>query len=118
MKAGEVCTYGGSPWGRIGDKQQITFSTFAESVATDCTFTLPAVKQGERVYLVCDDVAGEKSAAVTVNGAFAGGFIDAPYRLDITKSVKTGENTLQMKPFRVTNPKIVMITNSTIMIVR
>ncbi len=118
VKAGEVCTYGGSPWGRIGDKQQITFSTFAESVATDCTFTLPAVKQGERVYLVCDDVAGEKSAAVTVNGAFAGGFIDAPYRLDITKSVKTGENTLQMKPFRVTNPKIVMITNSTIMIVR
>ncbi len=118
VKAGEVCAYGGSPWGRLGEKQQVTFSALAESVATDCAFTLPALKQSERVYLVCDDVAGEKSAAVTVNGAFAGGFIGAPYRLDITKSVKTGENILQMKPFRVTNPKIVIVNNPTILIVR
>ena len=118
VKAGEVCTYGGSPWGRLGEKQKITFSPFSESVATDCTFKLPAVKQGDRVYLVCDEVAGEKSAAVTVNGAYAGGFIGAPYRLDITKSVKKGENTLQMKPFRVTNPKIVMIANPTVVVVR
>ena len=109
VKAGEVCAYGGSPWGRIGEKQQITFSTFAESVATDCAFTLPARKSGARVYLVCDDVAGEKSAAVTVNGTFAGGFIGAPYRLDITKSVKDGANTLQTKPFRLTNPKILIV---------
>ncbi|MBQ9430761.1 MAG: hypothetical protein IJU44_04330 [Kiritimatiellae bacterium] len=109
VKAGEVCAYGGSPWGRFGEKQRFTRSTFAESVATDCAFTLPELKQGERVYLVCDEVAGEQSAAVTVNGAYAGGFIGAPYRLDITKSVKAGANTLQAKPFRLTNPKIVIV---------
>ena len=52
---------------------------------------------------------GEKSAAVTVNGAYAGGFIGAPYRLDITKSVKAGANTLEAKPFRLKNPRIMVV---------
>ena len=65
---------------------------------------LPELKEGERVYFACDDVEGEKSAAVTVNGAYAGGFIGKPYRLDITKSVKSGANTLETKPFRLKNP--------------
>jgi hypothetical protein len=60
------------------------------------------------VYLACDDVGGEKSAAVTVNGAYAGGFIGAPCRLDITKSLKAGANTLGTKPFRLRNPRIVI----------
>ena len=64
---------------------------------------------GERVYLVCDGTEGEKSAAVEVNGAYAGGFIGAPYRIDITKSVKVGANTLEAKPFRMKNPRIVIV---------
>ena len=109
VKAGEVCAYGGSPWGRFGEKQRITRSTFAESVATKLSFTLPELKRGERVYLSCDDVDGENSAAVTVNGAYAGGFIGKPYRLDFTKSVKSGANTLETKPFRLKNPRIVIV---------
>ena len=109
VKAGEVCAYGGSPWGRFGEKQRITRSTFSESVATKLSFTLPELKRGERVYLSCDDVDGENSAAVTVNGAYAGGFIGKPYRLDFTKSVKSGANTLETKPFRLKNPRIVIV---------
>ena len=45
---------------------------------------------------------------MTVNGAYAGGFIGAPYRVDITKFVKPGANTLEAKPFRLTHPKIVV----------
>jgi len=60
------------------------------------------------VYFVCDDVGGERSAAVTVNGTYAGGFIGAPYRIDITRAVKPGANTLEAKPFRLVNPKIVV----------
>ena len=41
--------------------------------------------------------------------AFAGGFIGAPYRLDITKSVKAGANTLEAKPLRLKNPRIVVV---------
>ena len=70
---------------------------------------MPELKAGTRVYLSCDDVDGENSAAMTVNGAYAGGFIGAPYRLDITKSVKAGVNTLETKPFRLKNPRIVIV---------
>jgi len=104
-----ICRYGGGVWKRLGQSGRVTASPFAESVATACTFTLPALKPGERVYLACDDVEGEKSAAITVNGAYAGGFIGAPYRLDITKAVKSGANTLEAKPFRLKNPRVVIV---------
>ena len=100
--------YGSGPWGRLGPAARVTRSPFSESVATACAFTLPPLKPGERVYFVCDGTEGESSAAVTVNGAFAGGFIGAPYRLDITKAVKAGANTLEAKPFRLKNPRIVI----------
>ena len=107
-----LARYGKAPWGRLGPAAKVTRSPFAESVATSLAFTLPGLKPGERVYFVCDDVAGERSAAVTVNGAYAGGFIGAPYRLDVTKSVKTGANTLETKPFRLRNPRVVIVRAS------
>ena len=109
VKPRNICSYGRGVWGRLGTAYKFTSSPFAESVATELAFTLPALKPGERVYLACDDVEGEKSAAVTVNGAYAGGFIGAPYRLDITKSVKAGANTLEAKPFRLKNPRIMVV---------
>ena len=109
VKPREICRFGQGVWGRLGAKTKFTSSPFAEGVATELAFTLPALQPGERVYLACDDVEGEKSAAVTVNGAFAGGFIGRPYRLDVTKSVKAGANTLGAKPFRLKNPHIVVV---------
>ena len=67
------------------------------------------MKDGARVYLVCNGTQGENSAAVTVNGAYAGGFIGKPYHVDITRAVKPGANTLEAKPFRLTHPKIVVM---------
>ena len=109
VKPRNICPYGRGGWGRLGTAYKFTSSPFAESVATELAFTLPALKPGERVYLACDDVEGEKSAAVTVNGAFAGGFIGRPYRLDVTKSVKAGANALETKPFRLKKPRIVVV---------
>ena len=109
VKPREICRYGQGVWGKLGPASKITRSPFSESVATELAFTLPALKPGARVYLACDDVEGEKSAAVTVNGTYAGGFIGRPYRLDITKSVKPGANTLETKPFRLIRPKIVVV---------
>ena len=108
MKPLVLARYGGSPWGRLGKGGSVTASPYSESVATELAFTLPALGVGERVYLVCDGTEGEKSAAVMVNGVYAGGFIGAPYRLDITKSVKSGANTLEAKPFHLVQPKIVV----------
>ena len=109
VKPREICRYGHGVWGRLGPASKIMRSPFSESVATELAFTLPALKPGVRVYLACDDVEGERSAAVTVNGAFAGGFIGKPYRLDVTKSVRVGANTLEAKPFRLKNPRIVLV---------
>ena len=109
VKPLEICRYGQGVWGKLGPATKIMRSPFAESVATELVFALPELKPGERVYLACDDVGGEKSAAVTVNGAYAGGFIGKPYRLDITKSGKAGANTLVVKPFRLKNPRIVVV---------
>ena len=92
----------------VGKGGSVTASPYSESVATELAFTLPALGAGERVYLVCDGTEGEKSAAVEVNGAYAGGFIGAPFRLDVTKSVRAGDNRLVARPFRLKNPRIVM----------
>ena len=109
VKPLEICRYGQGVWGKLGPATKIMRSPFAESVATELVFALPELKPGERVYLACDDVGGEKSAAVTVNGAYAGGFIGRPYRVNITKSVTPGANTLVVKPFRLKNPRIVVV---------
>ncbi len=50
-----------------------------------------------RVYLEMQDLPGE-AAAVTVNGVKAGGLIGRPLRLDITRHVKPGENTVTIEP--------------------
>jgi hypothetical protein len=102
-----VRNFGDKPWKKcmLGP----TRSPYKESVSTELRFTLPALKDGARVYLVCDGTEGERSAAVTVNGVYAGGFIGAPYRVDITRAVKPGANTLEAKPFRLTHPKIVVM---------
>jgi hypothetical protein len=50
-----------------------------------------------RVYLEIDDLPDD-SAAATINGAYAGGVIGKPLRLDITRRVKPGENTVLVEP--------------------
>ena len=98
--------------------------------------TIPqdALAGGRRVYLVCDMARGNKSndtqrafkaahaarggdsatlrqevetaAAVRVNGAYAGGFIGRPCRVNITRHLKPGRNTVHIEPFRVDNVRV------------
>jgi len=107
VKPLEICRYGQGVWGKLGPASKIMRSPFAESVATELAFSLPKLEAGERVCFVCDGTEGENSAAIEVNGAFVGGFIGAPYRLDLTKAMKAGANKLIAKPFRIKNPRII-----------
>ena len=91
-----------------GEKAKLTKSPFAESVETALSFDAPELKTGQRVYFVCDEVEGEHSAEIRVNGVFAGGFIGAPYCLNVTKFVKPGANLLTLRPFRVKNPHVMV----------
>ncbi len=52
-----------------------------------------------RAVLVMDDLAPEAAARVTVNGQDAGGFIGRPFRLDVTRLLRTGTNTIRIEPF-------------------
>ena len=51
-----------------------------------------------RVVLEMADLAPEEAARVSVNGAYAGGLIAKPLRLDVTKHVKPGANTVEIVP--------------------
>jgi hypothetical protein len=52
-----------------------------------------------RVYLVCDNIFPEAAARVTVNGMYAGGFIERPLRLELSRFLKPGNNTIRIEPF-------------------
>ena len=51
-----------------------------------------------------DDVAPEAAARVTVNGKDAGGFIGRPLRLDVTRLLQPGTNTIRIEPFAPNPP--------------
>ena len=52
-----------------------------------------------RALLELADLAPEAAARVTVNGQYAGGFIGRPFRLDVTRLLLTGPNTIRIEPF-------------------
>ncbi len=53
-----------------------------------------------RAVLELDNLAPEAAARVTVNGRYAGGFIGRPFRLDMTRLLRTGSNTIRIEPLR------------------
>jgi hypothetical protein len=50
----------------------------------------------------------DESAAVTVNGKYAGGVIGAPTRLEVTGVVKSGENTVRIAPLAPKAARVVI----------
>jgi hypothetical protein len=61
-----------------------------------------------RICIELDTLAPEAAASITVNGAFAGGCIGKPYRLDVTRHLKTGENYVKIAPFAPKTAKLVV----------
>jgi len=51
-----------------------------------------------RVYVEMDGLI-RPAASVTVNGAYAGGMIGGPFRLNVSPHVKRGENTIEIAPY-------------------
>jgi hypothetical protein len=80
------------PWTKTGLAQ------FSGTGIYEKSFSLPAPYVGKRILLDLGRVSSV--AEVQINGHDAGTLIWSPYRLDITKFVKPGENRLKI---RVTN---------------
>jgi hypothetical protein len=99
-----VADFGGGPWGAIDGRRRMTVSPLAAADPFRGRINLtPPPKH--RVFLEMDGLPDD-SAAITVNGKYAGGVIGKPSRLDITAHVKAGENTILIEPLA---PKAVRI---------
>jgi len=98
-RAEKVADVGGGPWSspRRG-RRRLTTSPIQADLYRG-RFTLPPDVDLVNVRAVLR-MAGvpRGAAAVTVNGAPAGGVIGGPYRLDVTEHLEAGENTVEVAP--------------------
>jgi hypothetical protein len=97
-KALEVAPFGAAPWGSLGGG--ITLSPakadpFVGRVEVPADLNLGR----SRIHLEVDDLKPEAAARVTINGKYAGGFIGRPFRLDVGRHLKPGENEIRIEPF-------------------
>jgi len=94
-----VGVFGDPPWGRMdGGSRPLTVSPIiADVFAGRCEVPADVDLEKVRAVLVMDDVP-QGAAAATVNGTIAGGVIGGPYRLDVTRLVKAGANTVEIAP--------------------
>lgn len=60
---------------------------------------MPSLPKDARVCLELDTLAPEAAARVEINGAYVGGFIGKPFRLDVTAALKPGTNKVRVTPF-------------------
>jgi len=110
VPAKEIAHFGAAPWGALGGAQLTLSPVKADPFTGVCTVPASADLAASRVHLELDSLAPEAAARVTVNGAYAGGFIDKPLRLDVTPHIKAGKNTIVIEPFAPKNARLVFRT--------
>lgn len=100
----EVGAYGCAPWGRFAAAGAGRGRLTASPVASDpfvgrCELPADMNPARTRVFVEMDGIAPEEAARVSINGRYAGGFIGRPFRLDVTKHLTPGMNTVVIEPF-------------------
>jgi hypothetical protein len=104
--AQEVAHYGEAPWGSVGAK--LTLSPVTSDPFTGrCTIPEDLKLADYRAYLEMDELPDD-SASVSVNGAYAGGVIGRPCRLEVTGLLKPGGNSLQIVPLAPKSARLVL----------
>ncbi|MCY3024220.1 MAG: hypothetical protein NTW87_35030, partial [Planctomycetota bacterium] len=103
--------YGCAPWGNFAAPGQRRGGAMASPVVSDpfcghCDLPADVDLAKSRVFLEMDEVAPEPAAHVAVNGKYAGGFIDKPFRLEVGKFLKAGTNTVRIEPFAPKSAKL------------
>jgi hypothetical protein len=58
-----------------------------------------------------DELTPEAAARVTINGKDAGGFIGRPFRLDVTRHLNRGANTIKIDPFAPKSVRLVVLAD-------
>jgi len=97
--AAEVARFGGGPWGRLSGRQLTLSPVKADPFYGHCEVPATVDLAKSRMYLEMSDLAPEAAARITVNDQYAGGLIGKPFRLDVTKQVRSGRNSVRIEPF-------------------
>ncbi len=106
--AKEVATYGGGAWGAFDDEHSRLTLSPVTGDPFEGRFLLPSEWLADDLRVVLEAQGFDLgAAAVRVNGEYAGGFIGAPFRLEITDLLQRGENTLRIEPRAPTEARIV-----------
>ena len=98
-----VARYGQGPWGQLGGGRsgRLTLSpmTAPDPYCGRCTIPGDVNLSACRVFLELDGIpAPEEAVAVRANGAYAGGAIGRPFRMEVTPHLKRGENLIEIRP--------------------
>jgi len=110
QRASELVRYGAGPWKRLGAK--LTLSPVAADPFDGTCDLAEADLLQKRVYLEAAGLKPENAARVMVNGKDAGGFIGPPARLDITRHLKVGKNTVRLDPFSCETVRLLVCPKS------
>ncbi|MBI5385436.1 MAG: hypothetical protein HZA90_12225 [Verrucomicrobia bacterium] len=105
--AAEVARYGAAPWRRFANGQLTLSPVKADPFFGHCEIPASLDLSQSRVCLELDDLSPETAARVTVNDAYAGGYLAKPLRLDITGKLKPGLNTFRIEPFAPKSARLI-----------
>ncbi len=94
-----VAPFGGGPWGRPTGRALTLSPVTADPFSGHAEIPSEVDLAKARVYLELEGLSPEEAARVTVNGQDAVGFIGRPLRLDVTRFLKPGANTIRIEPF-------------------
>ncbi|MFO0889933.1 MAG: glycosyl hydrolase [Isosphaeraceae bacterium] len=106
--AREVAPLGGGPWGRMSGGGPTLSPVRADPFVGRADLPSDVDLDRARVLLQLDELAPEAAARVTVNGHDAGGFIGRPFRLDVTRRLRPGANTIRIEPFAPRTARLVI----------
>ena len=107
LAAKELVRFGAGPWGRFGGGALTLSPVTADPFFGHCDLPAATDLTRSHIYLELDELTPETAARVTVNDAYAGGFLVKPLRLEVTKLLKPGSNTLRIEPFAPKSARLV-----------
>jgi len=107
VAAKPVARFGGGAWGRFAGPTSSPVE--ANPFSGQCSVPASVDLSQARVVLDMDELTQEDAARVTINGQDAGGFIGRPFRLDVTRFLKHGVNTVKVEPFAPKSIRLVIL---------
>ncbi len=99
VAAKSIGLFGVAPWGSLGGRRVTVSPVTADPFDGRCEIPPDLDLSQTLVFLESDGLAPEAAARVTVNGRYAGGFLGKPLRLEVSRYLSPGANSVRVEPF-------------------